>query len=697
MIPEIKLERRNFEDMVQEYRQVISNLYPQWTNFNPHDPGMTILELFVWMKEVHSFELDQITDRHREKYLKLLGMKKHHGSPASCFIQVQPEKTGILPKGTKFFAENICFENDESKILFHEGILRCISWDQETYRNIDNHQLQYEGQMVFYPFSLPVKEGNMCYFQLGEQLGQDQDVQLTFLAAGRYQDFRKVLTPEEGKNFIPLAAYHLETYTEEGWKACSLVRDSTYGLIQDGVITFKNQGDMTRTTVDGQEGYFLRMILDKSQYETAPGCAGVGLNWVSVAQKETWAVVERHVLEQDGDRWKIKSEHCLAETGRSQLLWQHRDGSYVPCDSFSVQKSTDGFLEYQIQTRPADVTDEMILLVYEPEFEHMRLLEEGTGFPNQTIDLHTDSILYESFELLVEDSENPGHFRIWEKTDTFDASRPEDLHYRLDPERGVLSFGDGFHGTMPEGKIMIAGYSLYMGAQGNIKAGHFQNQNQVEIISHFDAAGGAGEESTESCFQRLREQLKKTDRAVTALDYETLVKQIPGLVIENCEAVAGEKLERIAGKGSGRDVGIVVKPYADTKIPVLTDGYRRNIEQYLKPRCLAGTSVRLYAPAAARISVYGSIMVKAQYYNARMIMEDSIRQFFGQQSQKFGAPVLYADLYRLLLSLDCVHVIDRLTLEGRGHGVSGQPNGDILLPPYGIAVLQDISLQIITE
>lgn len=695
MIPEIELEHRSFEEMVQEYRQTIANLYPEWTNFNPHDPGMTILDLFVWMKSVHTFEMDQITEAHRKKYLKLLGTTLRSGQPASCLIQVMPEADEVLMQGSKFFAENICFENDAVMNLYQRDIEACLCWDGKNYTVIDNFQLKHEGKLLFHPFGAPVHEGNACCLKLAAPLKKTGSNRLSFLAAGRYQAHRVPVKPED--RFIPLGDVSLEVFTAAGWQPCEIQEDTSYGLLQDGCLCFENTYDMVPTTISAVSGYFLRLVLQHSQYEASPGCAGLGLDWVKVRQRESWAIWEKHKVQQRDAQWIFASAHSLSQNGISEILWCREDGTMVPAAGFQIEENAEKRTEYVLSDKPENTTDEVLLLLFEPEFNNLRFLGPGTGFPQQQYDLQTDRILAEDFDILVEDDEYPGSFRRWTRVEDFDGSGPEDLHYHLDTDAGLLSFGDGFRGMMPEGRIVIIGYSLSMGDRGNIKAGRFQHQPHRQIISHFDACGGCGNESIEDGFSRLKEELEQTDRAVTAADYEQLVRRVPGLMVEACKVVAGPALTQIEAGNCDNVVGLVVKPYSDFKLPRLTENYRKNIEQYLLPRILIGTAIKIYAPVGVRVSVYGDLVAKAQYYNARQIIETCVQAFFEERGHQFGTPVLYADLYRELISLDCIHRIGRLTLEGRGGGAGSQANGDISLPPYGVAILQDMSFQIVTE
>ena len=52
MIPTPRLDDRTFKDLVDEAIRLIPQYCPDWTNFNPTDPGITLIELFAWLTEM---------------------------------------------------------------------------------------------------------------------------------------------------------------------------------------------------------------------------------------------------------------------------------------------------------------------------------------------------------------------------------------------------------------------------------------------------------------------------------------------------------------------------------------------------------------------------------------------------------------------------------------------------------------------
>lgn len=66
------LDDRSFADLVEEARRLIPSLDGSWTNHNPSDPGITVLESFAYLSEMLLYRLDRVTDENLRRFLKLL-------------------------------------------------------------------------------------------------------------------------------------------------------------------------------------------------------------------------------------------------------------------------------------------------------------------------------------------------------------------------------------------------------------------------------------------------------------------------------------------------------------------------------------------------------------------------------------------------------------------------------------------------
>ena len=48
-LPKSNLDDRRFSDLVEECILRIPRYCPEWTNHNPSDPGITLIEMFAWL------------------------------------------------------------------------------------------------------------------------------------------------------------------------------------------------------------------------------------------------------------------------------------------------------------------------------------------------------------------------------------------------------------------------------------------------------------------------------------------------------------------------------------------------------------------------------------------------------------------------------------------------------------------------
>jgi hypothetical protein len=69
------LDDRRFVDLVKEARSLIPTYAPDWTNHNPTDPGITLIELFSHLAELLIYRLDRVTTANRISFLNLLDGK----------------------------------------------------------------------------------------------------------------------------------------------------------------------------------------------------------------------------------------------------------------------------------------------------------------------------------------------------------------------------------------------------------------------------------------------------------------------------------------------------------------------------------------------------------------------------------------------------------------------------------------------
>lgn len=71
-LPLPNLDARRFDDLVAEMRALIPRYAPEWTDHNPSDPGMTLVDLLAWVAEATLYRVNRIPVGTRRNFVTLL-------------------------------------------------------------------------------------------------------------------------------------------------------------------------------------------------------------------------------------------------------------------------------------------------------------------------------------------------------------------------------------------------------------------------------------------------------------------------------------------------------------------------------------------------------------------------------------------------------------------------------------------------
>jgi hypothetical protein len=66
------LDDRTYTDLVDQARALIPQLSPEWTDHNPSDPGIILLELLAWLTEMVIYRVNQVPETTAVTFLQLL-------------------------------------------------------------------------------------------------------------------------------------------------------------------------------------------------------------------------------------------------------------------------------------------------------------------------------------------------------------------------------------------------------------------------------------------------------------------------------------------------------------------------------------------------------------------------------------------------------------------------------------------------
>lgn len=134
-LPVPNLDDRNWRQLVEESIRLIPRYTPEWTNHNPSDPGITLLELYAWMTEMTLYRLNKVPEKNFLTFLDLIGVRLLPPEPAKVVLQVEPAE-GVdlaLPKGTQVATlqtgggDPVTFETQKDLPLLQVKICRGLS------------------------------------------------------------------------------------------------------------------------------------------------------------------------------------------------------------------------------------------------------------------------------------------------------------------------------------------------------------------------------------------------------------------------------------------------------------------------------------------------------------------------------------------------------------------------------------------
>jgi hypothetical protein len=80
-LPVPNLDDRTFDQLVTEARTLIPRHFPAWTDHNPSDPGITLLELFASLLEAAIYQINRVPERSLERFAALVGVARKPDNP----------------------------------------------------------------------------------------------------------------------------------------------------------------------------------------------------------------------------------------------------------------------------------------------------------------------------------------------------------------------------------------------------------------------------------------------------------------------------------------------------------------------------------------------------------------------------------------------------------------------------------------
>lgn len=635
-LPKSNLDDRTFKDLVEECILRIPRYCPEWTNHNPSDPGITLIELFAWLTDQMLLRFNQVPRRNYVAFLELMGIRLNPPSPAICeltfYLSAAQTQEVRIPLFTEVATvrteteEAVIFTTDKELVIGNPQINYLLRADTtaETIsdgdlRNLTPPNQQWRELEETLLFDEPSMPGNCFYLVLSESENSIEGNAIAITFKGE-----AARTTGIDPNNPPL---RWEAWDGQKWVNVLRVKDddktkgfSFYGIAQplegaDVILHLPLQLPIVSFNTN-YSGHWIRCTYIDPQemqqpYSSSPSIVGLAVRSIGGAVKATQCI-------------RVEQELLGVSNGKAGQT-------------------------FELQTKP---------VLARSVGEHIRIKLPG------------------------ERSENPLDWEQWQEVPDFAVSTVEDQHYTIDSQTGQVQFGplirepsqlrqqiyqrgqvqpvgrivkrndhraDNLATYTPPsvsnagnvalerqyGKVPSPGSEIYMmayrtggGTIGNVKTGKITViKNSIpyvkSVINYENAYGGTDPESLDEAVIRVPELLRTRECGVTPEDFERIARTSSQLVARaHCLTKPEHTTAGI--------VRLLIVPqmvnldnfdfrrgmYPDAEF-ALSRELKEEIEEYMSDRKPLGVQIKLEEPEYIGVSVRAEIILEPQYNNPR--------------------------------------------------------------------------------
>ncbi|MEL7314127.1 MAG: putative baseplate assembly protein [Cyanobacteria bacterium J06559_3] len=662
-LPKSNLDDRSFEDLVEECLLRIPRYCPEWNNYNPGDPGVTLIELFAWLVHQMLYRFNQVPRRHYVAFLELLGIRLLPPSPArtdlTFYLTKAQALSRVIPQGTELATvrtesqEAVIFTTDRAlainqprirHLLFaHEATPASEKPEPEALVNpFRNAAYEANGNWseleVTTDLLISCQPGNCFYLVLDADPDSDSESTIETVA----QDLAGAVLAVNFRGPVAVTTGINPNNPPLDWQ------------VWDG-HQWRSQ-ILRSPTADKTKGFSFDQLGQSGPNPEQEG-ADVILHLPQVWPQVAWGAYEGH--------W-IRCVYTTSSTPRDQrqLEYQQR---------FEYQRSPQITGLSARTIGGAVAASECVLMSRE-------LIGTSNGKPGQSFQLSRRPILSRRADEYLQVHLPDGQIERWQEVNDFGDSTPEDTHYTIDNESGMVQFGplirephqlrqhtqarsqvqswgrpvrvrQSLNPLVPTetsipavleavdrqserqyGKVPPVGAEIYMqayrvggGSQGNVQA----NQLTVlkssipyvkKVTNYAEATGGREAESLEEAMIRVPALLRTRETALTPEEFEHKATQFrEGSAVYRSHCITAEHLTT---PGVARLLVIPKLPelaqltYEQGLSPQrlqLAADFQRSLKAHLDQYRALGIRVTLEAPEYVGIKVCAQIYLQPQY------------------------------------------------------------------------------------
>ncbi|MEL6405416.1 MAG: baseplate protein J [Chloroflexota bacterium] len=108
-LPLPNLDDKAYAELVEEAIARIPHVYEDWTDHNPSDPGITVLELLAWLTELSLYRVNQVPDENYRTFLQLLSNRPIEDLPDDLDTAIHEVITELRTRYRAVTADDYAF------------------------------------------------------------------------------------------------------------------------------------------------------------------------------------------------------------------------------------------------------------------------------------------------------------------------------------------------------------------------------------------------------------------------------------------------------------------------------------------------------------------------------------------------------------------------------------------------------------
>lgn len=698
VVPQIA--HSSYSELVQEAMNRIPVHTPEWTSQNDSDPGITLIQLFAHLTEVLNYRCNLIPERNRAKFLQLLRLPLRPAQPARGLVAVDnprgPITTESLPRETLVRAGRVEFRTENALgVLPIEGRLYIKSrLPDERRAEVEGLYLRLypdlveEGTTLDYyetqPFELPTAGVTLPVVDLVKGTA-DASLWLALLA--RRTDSPGAVREEIARQVLTLGVLPAQDAGELELPPAGFESDPADGLLfqiprlEGGTVRYERLEARPSANLLIHAGTVELQLPDAPalSYEEdldplEPGVSNLPPSLADTGDAErliTWIRIRAPEVEEAGRESQLAARFSWVGINAAEILQR----AWVRAEK----------------------------------------LPEGSGEPDQRAQLLHTPVLPATVRITV-------NGELWGPIDDLAAAGPEvdgraprlgDVEsdgeglptkvYRLDPESGLIEFGNGTFGTRPPRRAtIVASYAYGGGREGMVGIGAIDKGELpagLRVSNPVPTWGGDEAESLTDAEYRIPRYLRHRDRLVSGQDFRDITWETPGVDLGRVEVLPLFHPAQ-AGVDTPGVVTLLLIPLFDAEHPDTPEPDRRFLDavcRHLDPRRLVTTELHLRAPEYRGLWVSIGVEVMAGQEQGPVLerVDLEVRRFLSPLAGGFsgtGWPldkaVEPAEILATAARVGGIAGVEEVQLgDGDGNPVSSLPISGLELPRLlGIAV-----------